>query len=124
MKKIKFLLSLLLVFTALTYNAAYAQNNKDLVVLVKYKSQYGKDSLALSTLKILVEKVKKEPYYVNIIIHSDPVDKSNILLYEQWSSGEYYKGDHMNTSYLQQFINDSRSFLAGPPEITFWKIEN
>ena len=104
--------------------SAYSQTNKDLVVLVKYKTRPGKDSLALVGLKKLVAKVKTEPNYVSIIMHVDPVDNSNILLYEQWSNEDYYKGDHLKTSHLQQFMIDSRSFLSGPPEITFWKINN
>lgn len=124
MKNIKLILSLALVLTAVSFTDVYAQNNKNLIVLVKYKTQPGKDSLALVGLRNLLTKVRKEPNYVNIIIHVDPIDKSNILLYEHWSNEEYYKGDHMKTSHLQQFINDSRLFLAGPPEITFWKIND
>ncbi len=29
----------------------------------------------------------------------------------------------MNTAYIQKFIIDSRGFLAGPPEVTYWKLE-
>jgi len=124
MKSIKLILSLIVVLTTLTFTSSYSQTSKNLIVLVKYKAQVGKDSLALSGLKTLVSKVKREPNYVNIIIHVDPIDKSNILLYEEWSNGDYYKGDHMKTTHLQQFMNDSRLYLAGPPEITFWKINN
>jgi len=52
------------------------------------------------------------------------MDNSNILLYEIWANEDYYKGEHMKTPHLQQFMTDARSFLAGPPEITYWKIEN
>ena len=124
MKNIKLLLSLVFVLSAICFSSVYAQQNKNLVVLVKYKTQPGKDSLALSSLKSLIAKVKKEPHYVNIIIHVDPMDKSNILLYEQWADEAYYKGEHMKTAHLQQFMIDARSFLGGPPEITVWKIEN
>ena len=124
MKNIKLILSILFVLTTLTFTSSYSQTSKNLIVLVKYKAQTGKDTLALSGLKTLVAKVKKEPNYVNIIIHVDPIDKSNILLYEEWANEDYYKGEHMKTTHLQQFMNDSRLFLAGPPEITFWKINN
>jgi quinol monooxygenase YgiN len=124
MKKSKLLLSLIFILAAISFTSANAQSNKNLVVLVKYKTQPGKDSVALIELKTLVAKVKKEPNYVTIIIHVDPGDKSNILLYEQWSNEEYYKGEHMKTAHLQQFMTDARSFLAGPPEITFWKTDN
>lgn len=124
MKNIKLILSLVFVLTAVSFTAVYGQNNKHLIVLVKYKTLPEKESLALVGLRNLLTNVRKEPYYVNVIIHVDPIDKSNILLYEHWSNEEYYKGDHLKTSHLQQFMNDSRLFLAGPPEITFWKIND
>ncbi len=120
MKTLKFI-SLLVVLTACSFTAANAQANKNLVVLVKYKTQPGKDSMALAGLKSLVAQVKKEPGYVSIVIHVDPADKTKILLYEEWSNGGYYKGDHLKTAHLQQFMIDARAFLAGPPEISFWE---
>lgn len=124
MKSSKLLLSLIFILAVFNFTSADAQSNKNLVVLVKYKTQPGKDSIALVELKNLVAKVKNEPNYVTIIIHVDPSDKSNILLYEQWSDENYYKGEHMKTAHLQQFMTDARLFLAGPPEITFWKPDN
>src|SRR5688572_12900855 len=108
MKNNKLLFTLIVALTAICFTPAFAQNNENLIVLVKYKTQPGKDSLALSSLKSLIGKVKREPNYVNIIIHVDPKDKSNILLYEQWANEEYYKGDHMKTPHLQQFMNEAR----------------
>ncbi len=122
MNMYKLIFNFCILMAVLKSTPAYSQNN--IIVLVKYKSLPAKDSLALAALSDLVAKVKNEPNYVNIIVHVDPVDKTNILLYEQWSNEDYYKGDHLKTPYLQKFINDSRSFLAGPPEITFWKIKN
>lgn len=99
------------------------QDNKNLIVLVKYKSQPAKEGMALSSLKELITQVKNEPNYVNIVIHADPIDKTNILLYEEWSNEDYYKGEHLQTPHLQKFMVDARAFLAGPPEITFWNID-
>lgn len=119
MRNIKIMLCLALVFAAFT-NAA-AQQKNPIVVLLKYKTLPGKDSVAIAGLKNLIEQVKKEPGFVNIIIHADPMDKTNILLYEEWSDGDYYKGEHLNTAHLQKFMVEARKFLAGPPEISFWK---
>ncbi|MEO6584611.1 MAG: putative quinol monooxygenase [Ferruginibacter sp.] len=105
------------------YNDA-TNNTKDLVVLVKYKTQPAKESEALTALKNLIEKVKKEPNYSSIKMLVDPIDKSNILLYEQWSDETYYKGEHMNTPHLQHFMKEARLYLAGPPDISFWKMES
>jgi len=99
------------------------QNNQNLIVLVKYKTQPSKSKEAIAGLTKLIDEVKKEPSYVKITIHVDPKDDSNILLYEEWSDENYYNGDHMKTMHLQSFMEDSRAFLAGPPEISQWKIE-
>jgi len=99
------------------------QNNQNLIVLVKYKTQPSKSKEAITGLTKLIDEVKKEPGYVKIIIHVDPKDDSNILLYEEWSQENYYNGDHMKTMHLQSFMEDSRAFLAGPPEISQWRIE-
>ena len=97
--------------------------NNNLIVLVKYKSQPSKSKEAVEGLTKLIETVKTEPNFVNITIHVDPKDDSNILLYEEWSNESYYNGAHMKTEHLQKFMEDSRAFLAGPPEISQWKIE-
>jgi quinol monooxygenase YgiN len=94
-----------------------------MIVLLKYKTQPAKESQALIALNELIDQVKKEPNYVKILIHVDPSDRSNVLLYEEWSDEEYYKGDHMQTPHLRKFISDSSGFLAGPPEISFWRIQ-
>ena len=132
MKKITLFLIFLLVGTTFFFlscnertdiNNDATNNTKDLVVLVKYKTQPAKESEALTALKNLIEKVKKEPNYVSIKMLVDPIDKSNILLYEQWNDETYYKGEHMNTPHLQQFMKEARLYLAGPPDISFWKIK-
>ena len=99
------------------------ENNQNLIVLVKYKTQPAKSDEAVAGLTKLILEVKKEPNFVSITLHIDPKDNSNILLYEEWSDEAYYNGEHMKTEHLQSFIEDSRNFLAGPPEISQWKIE-
>ena len=130
MKTIKLQFRILTVLTILLISCQNKQqesmsndNNHNLIVLVKYKTQPFKSVEAITGLIKLIEAVKNEPNFVKITIHVDPNDDSNILLYEEWSDESYYNGDHMKTMHLQSFIEDSRAFLAGPPEITQWKIE-
>lgn len=130
---VKSIIKSLLFFFALTVlTSSYSQQksesdnkeNNNLTVLVKYKVQPDKYEEAIAAMHSLILEVKKEPNFVNIKILVDPSDNTNILLYEEWSDETYYKGDHMNTAHLQKFIGDSRSFLAGPPEISFWELNN
>ena len=124
MRKNKLVLCLLFAIVTSGFNTAYCQTSKDLIVMVKYKTIPGKDTLALTAMKTLLAKVRSEPHYVNISVHIDPSDRSNILLYEQWSNEDYYRNDHMKTTHLQSFISESRAFLSGPPEISFWTIHD
>lgn len=98
-------------------------DTKTIIVIVKYKAQPNKENETMSALTSLIADVKKEPHFVNIKLHIDPQDKTNILLYEEWSDASYYNTKHMTTKHLQDFIESSKAFLAGPPEISFWKIE-
>lgn len=105
--------------------SAFINDGKNnLFVLVNYKVQPDKHEKALSALNNLILEVKKEPNFVNIKMFVDPADQTNILLYEQWTDEVYYKGDHMNTPHLQKFMVDAREFLAGPPDISVWKLNN
>ncbi|CAM3539739.1 hypothetical protein FSS13T_04810 [Flavobacterium saliperosum S13] len=122
LKSILILTTLLFVGWGLK-NKTEIDNTKSIVVLVKYKTQPSKENETILALISLIENVKKEPHFVNIKLHIDPKDRTNILLYEQWNDELYYNSKHMQTNHLQKFIGDSKNFLAGPPEISFWKVE-
>lgn len=123
-----FVISILMI-TALIFvgwsmkNKSIIENPKEIIVLVKYKTQPTKENETVLALTKLIENVKKEPHFVNIKLHIDPKDRTNVLLYEKWNDEIYYNTKHMETNHLQKFIGDSKNFLAGPPEISFWKVE-
>ena len=104
-------------------NKTEIDNTKNIIVLVKYKTQPSQENETVLALTNLIESVKKEPHFVNIKLHIYPKYRTNILLYEEWDDELYYKSKHMQTNHLQKFIGDSKNFLAGPPEISFWKVE-
>ena len=97
---------------------------ENIIVLLKFKAQPDKGDQAVSELTDLFEKVKEEPNFISITLHVDPKDNTNILLYEEWGDESYYNNEHMNTSHLKEFMENSVNFLTGPPEITFWKVKN
>ncbi|WP_297798474.1 putative quinol monooxygenase [uncultured Eudoraea sp.] len=118
---------LVLTFILIGWNFSEKFSDTDagdnIIVLVKYKAQPEKGEETVAALTNLIKKVKTEPNFVLLKLHVDPKDKTNILLYEEWSDASYYNSAHMNTPHLQEFIAKSRNFLAGPPEISFWKVE-
>jgi len=97
---------------------------QNIIVLLKFKAQKDQGIHAISELSNLLEKIKEEPNFVSIKLHIDPNDNTNILLYEEWKDESYYNNEHMSTTHLKEFMVNSRNFLTGPPEITFWKVKN
>ena len=112
-----------LLFTGCTKSENQVHDSKNVIVLIKYKAQLTKEADAVSALTALIDSVKLEPHFVNIKLHVDPKDKTNILLYEEWSDESYYNSTHMTTGHLQKFIAESGNFMAGPPDISFWQVE-
>ncbi len=98
-------------------------NSTNLIVLIKFTALPSKSNEAFDGLTKLIENVKHEPHFVSIKLHIDTKDPSKILLYEEWSDASYYNTTHMNTPHLLQFMENSQSFLAGPPEISQWRVE-
>jgi len=122
MKKLCTVVALIIFSTFVTGCSDRSESPENLVVLVKYKTLSNKSVDAVTSLKRLIEKIKKEEHFVSIKLHVDQADNANILLYEVWDDALYYKNQHMKTEHLKNFIVESQSFLAGPPEISFWKI--
>jgi len=93
------------------------------IVILKFKTQPDKTEEAVAGLEDLLENVKNEPHFISIKMHVDADDETNILLYEEWDDLAYYKSEHMETDHILKFMSNSSSFLAGPPEITFWNVK-
>ena len=122
MKTLFYLLTIVIAVSFLSCGKTNTEEN--ITVLVRYKTQPNKNIDAVNALKTLMEKVEKEDHFVRISIYIDPADNSNILLHEEWENEEYYRNEHMNTEHLQLFMKNSQDFLAGPPEITYWRVNS
>ncbi len=92
-----------------------------ITVIIQRQILPDKITEALQALDALLHEVRKEPYFISVQLLTDPADPARILLYEQWADEAYYKGAHMNTPHIQQYLRETASFMAGPPEVSFWK---
>ena len=98
--------------------------SKPVIVVISYVAQPGQGARALEELQVLIrEVVAHEPECGGIRIHHDPADDTRILLYEEWNSREAYTGPHMQTPHIRAFIDRARDFVAGPPAIEFWDLD-
>ena len=95
----------------------------DIAVMVSYRVQPGHVPKALIAIASLVSTVlDTEPACKGIEILQDASDQTRITLIERWPSQQEFLGPHMQQPHIQGFIREASAFLAGPPEISFWRL--
>ena len=96
--------------------------NGDVTVMIRYRAQPGRGDVARRELESLIRTVvAAESECAGIWMHQNTSDPEQILLIERWSDEAAYTGPHMQTPHLQSFMSRAPAFIAGPPEITFWR---
>ena len=94
-----------------------------IVVLIDFRIQPGKESLAIQVMTSLIATVRREePACAGITMIRDAADPTRVLLYELWPDRDSYMGPHMETPHIKAFKAQAGELFAGPPEITFWDI--
>ena len=94
----------------------------DVTVAIRYEAKQGMAERAVRELTELINTVvKEEPACRGIWLHQDTGTPTKLLLVEHWTSQEAYTGPHMQTPHITAFVGRAFEFLAGPPEITFWR---
>jgi len=92
-----------------------------IVVLIAFKIQPGKESLATQVMTSLIATVRKqEPACTGITMIRDVADPTRVLLYELWPDRDSYMGPHMETPHIKAFKAQAGELFAGAPEISFW----
>lgn len=93
----------------------------DIVVLVSYRSLAEHAATAKHAIAGLIATVQSlEPDCAGITMLQDATDPTRFTLIERWPSQEIFLGPHMQQPHIQSFIKGAGSFLAGPPDISFW----
>jgi quinol monooxygenase YgiN len=95
-------------------------NNNQITVLILYQAKSGMEEQAKQELTSLISSVVSEEACIGIKLHQDPNDSTRFMLYENWADKDFYLGEHMQTPYIQSFIQKAGDFLVAPPEISFW----
>lgn len=73
---------------------------------------------ALADLIKLV--VARETDCISIRMHRDTSDPTKILLWEEWTTEEAFRGPHMVTPHIKAFQARIPELYVGPPVATYW----
>lgn len=94
---------------------------KEATVVINYRAAPGKDDIAAREIAALVRQVlAAEPECRGIELLQDSNDPTRFMLIERWPSQGVFLGPHMQQPHITSFIARAGSFLAGPPDISFW----
>jgi quinol monooxygenase YgiN len=97
-------------------------SDTSVIVQVSCTAQPQHAGVACRELSDLIATVvASEPDCLGIELLEDPVDPNRLLPWERWTRQSAHTGAHMQTPRLQGFIQRAPGFLAGPPQITFWR---
>lgn len=93
----------------------------EIMVLVEYRAQRGKEALAMDRIAHLVAEVRaREPACGGIRILQHAEDPARITLVEAWPDRESFLGPHLQQPHIQSFIATAGEVLEGPPAVSFW----
>lgn len=91
------------------------------VVIVTYRSLPEHSDTAKREIGRLIATVQAtESDCGGITMLQDATDPTHFTLIEYWPSQEIFLGPHMQQPHIQSFIQSAGTFLAGPPDISFW----
>lgn len=92
------------------------------IVVIAYQTLPDKIDAGHQELADLIKVVvATEPDCLGIRMHRDTSDPTKILLWEEWTTEEAFKGPHSETPHLTAFRARARNLYAGPPVIGYWR---
>lgn len=94
----------------------------DITVIIDYRALPDRAERALEEITTLIGTVmelESDCHGIDILVDED--DQTRIRLIEYWPTRESYLGPHLQQPHIQEFIARAGEFIAGPPDITFWR---
>lgn len=84
--------------------------------IVPYKYN---DFLAL--LNGVLDAMRREPTFVEAVLHADPDDANRLMLYETWEDHDDVVNVQIHRPYRQAFHDALPAMLAAPRDISIWR---
>lgn len=91
------------------------------IVMVSYRALADQVDTARREISRLIATVRAiEPDRGGITMLQDTDDPARMTLIERWPSRELFLGPHLRQPPIRSFTEVAGTFLAGPPDISFW----
>ena len=92
------------------------------IIVIAYQTQPDKVEAGHQALADLIKiVVREEKDCIGIRMHRDTSDPSKILLWEEWTTEEAFRGPHMETPHIKAFQALIPDLYVGPPVASYWR---
>jgi quinol monooxygenase YgiN len=92
------------------------------IIVITYQTRPDKVEAGHQALAELIQVVKREEKdCIAIQMHRDTSDPTKILLWEEWTTEEAFRGPHMVTPHIKAFQALIPELYVGPPLASYWQ---
>ena len=95
--------------------------HESLTVIAHIRAKPGQESRVRQVLQGLVSATRAEAGCINYDLHQSQTDPALFVFYENWTS-EAHLDAHSKSPHIQSFRKVAGEILAGPVEITKWRV--
>jgi quinol monooxygenase YgiN len=88
---------------------------------VSLRLQPGAQPEALRLLRPVLDAMRHEPSFINCVLHRDPEDPTQLMLYETWADLDDLRTVQMRRPYRTAYEARLPALLAAPREARLWQ---
>ena len=89
--------------------------------VVKFHVVSGKYDAFLALLTGVLDAMRREPTFIEAMLHVDPGDKNRLMLYETWEDHDDVVNVQLLRPYRQAFHEALPTMLIQPRDISIWR---
>jgi len=90
-----------------------------MVVTIRLKP--GAEEEYASNLKGVLDRMRYEPSFINTVVHRDPDDSTNLMLYETWADRDEFFTVQMTRDYRRRYEERLPHLIRSPRQMVIWQ---
>jgi quinol monooxygenase YgiN len=90
-------------------------------VIARMQAKEGQEKALGEELSALIGPTRSEPGCISYILHQAAEDTTSFMFYEHWADKKDLD-EHLKKPYIKAFMDRAAKLLAGPVQITLWKM--
>ena len=90
------------------------------VFAIGFRVRPGREDAFLALLAPVLDAMRHEPTFIDAVLHRDPEDPTQFMLYETWADLTDVVEVQMNRDYRREYMRRLPAMLAAEREVRVW----